>query len=84
MAYFIFQTSTTGTTDMEQENLTSQINGSNDTFTVSVNFDSTSLRVYYNGIRQTNDFFSTISNNQFQLTFSPATGDKLEIDYIPS
>lgn len=84
MAAFIFSISTTGTTDMEQENLTSQINGSNDTFTVSVNFVSDSLRVYYNGIRQTNDFFSITSNNQFQLTFTPITGDKLEIDYVAS
>lgn len=69
---------------MEQENLTSQINGSNNSFTVNVNFISSSLRVYYNGVRQTNDFFSITSDNQFQTTFTPSTGDKLEVDYIPS
>lgn len=84
MAFFIFSTTTTGTPDMEQENLTNQINGSSDTFTVSVNFISSSIRVYYNGVRQTDDNYSIISNNQFQLSFTPSTGDKLEIDYIPS
>ena len=83
MAVFAFS-NPTPTTNIKQENLTSQINGTNNSFTVNVNFISSSLRVYYNGLRQTTTFFTIISNNQFQTTFTPSNGDNIEVDYIPS
>jgi len=83
MARFIFTVEPGGETEMTQENISSQCNGSRTTFTVNANFVSSSLRVYYNGVRQTGEF-TVISDNQFSLSFTPDTGDRLEIDYITS
>lgn len=72
------------TEDMEQENLTSQINGVTSEFTISKSFNSASLRVYYNGIRQTGDEVTISSSTEFQLSFTPTSGDKLVVDFKPS
>lgn len=66
---------------MTKENISSQCNGTRTTFVLNANFVSTSLRVYYNGIRQTGAF-SIVSDNQFQLLFTPQSGDLLEVDYV--
>ena len=83
MAFFRYSVTISGDSDMTQENISTQCNGSRTTFTVNANFISTSLRVYYNGVRQTGEF-TVISDNQFSLSFTPDSGDLLEIDYITS
>ena len=81
MAFFRYSITITGESDMTKENISSQCNGTRTTFTLNANFESSSLRVYYNGIRQTGAF-SIVSDNQFQLSFTPQSGDLLEVDYV--
>ena len=69
---------------LETENLTSQINGSRQTFTISRPFFSTRLYVYYNGVRQQVGYNITIaSDTTFTCDFTPETGDTLFVDYSP-
>jgi hypothetical protein len=69
--------------EMKKANLSSQIDGQTQTFTVSESYKSGSLRVYYNGIRQIIDVtFSEVSNTTFSTTFTPQTGEYLAIEYI--
>lgn len=68
--------------ELQQANLTSQINGSTQNFTVPKKYKTGSLRVYWNGLRQVQDVtFTEISTTVFQTTFTPEVGDYIVIDY---
>ena len=49
---FVFIFSGTGGGDMTKENLTSQVDSERTQFQISGNYQTNSLRVYYNGVRQ--------------------------------
>ena len=69
---------------MKKQNVTDQIDGSKTTFTVQESYETGSLRVYWNGIRQTVSVtFSEASSTTFTTTFTALTGDYLTIDYKP-
>lgn len=69
--------------DMTKENITSQVNGSRTEFTVSGNFETNSLRVYYNGVRQVQgEHFTELTDQTFSTNFTPKNGDFLNIEYI--
>jgi hypothetical protein len=83
MATFIY-TITTGGEEMSKADLTDQIDGSKTTFTVSEEYKTGTLRVYYNGIRQIEDVtFSETTTTTFTLSFQTVIGDYLAIDYTP-
>ena len=83
MATFIY-TITTGGEEMNKADLTDQIDGTKTTFTVSEEYKTGTLRVYYNGIRQIEDVtFSETTTTTFTLTFQTVIGDYLAIDYTP-
>jgi hypothetical protein len=74
-----------GSDDMKKANVTSQINGERTSFTVPENYQSGSLRVYYNGVRQVvGEHFSEVNENTFNCNFTPQSGDFLTVDYIRS
>lgn len=58
--------------------LSSQINGITNQFTINEPFVSSTLRIFYNGLRQGN--FTAITSG-FQLDFIPTSGDSLLVDY---
>ena len=67
---------------MRQEDLSTQCDGSRTTFTVSEAFDSDSLRVYWNGIRQQiGETITVVSSTTFTTTFTPSADHYLFIDY---
>ena len=69
---------------MNKADLTDQIDGTKTTFTVSEEYKTGTLRVYYNGIRQIEDVtFSETTTTTFTLTFQTVIGDYLAIDYTP-
>lgn len=69
---------------MKQADLTSQVNGERNVFTVPENYQTGTIRVYYNGLRQVkNDHFTEPNQNQVTLLFTPQTGDFITVDYIP-
>lgn len=68
------------------EDLSAQCDGVKTTFTTSVAFSNASLKVYWNGVRQFTSVTITPngSSKQFTTTFTPASGQKLFVDYIAS
>ena len=70
--------------DMKQSNLTSQIDGSATSFTLPESIQTGSLRVFWNGVRQTLsvEYSETVSSS-FSTTFTPLLGDSLAVEYIP-
>lgn len=74
-----------GGDDVKKANLTGQVDGSNQVFIVPETYVSNSLRVYYNGIRQVKDVSYTETNTTtFTLSFTPASGEYITIDYVAS
>ena len=68
-----------------EENLTSQVDGSATSFTTSSNYTSTSLQVFWNGLKQVKDTsFTESGTNTFTTTFTPLSGEYLTVTYRPS
>jgi hypothetical protein len=63
------------------ENLSNQCNGSRQLFTISESFDSASLRVYWNGMRQTINEIVIESSLTFSTSFIPASSAPLVVEY---
>lgn len=79
---FIFGVSGGGG-DMTKENLTSQVDSETTTFQITGNYTTNSLRVYYNGVRQVQgEHFTELSDQSFSVTFTPQTGDFINVEYI--
>tara|TARA_R100000426_G_scaffold86958_1_gene69765 strand:- start:1266 stop:2552 length:1287 start_codon:yes stop_codon:yes gene_type:complete len=73
--------------DLEEitENISSQITGSATTFSLTNQYSSGSLRVYWNGQRQiVGETITELSNKTFSTTFVPLVGQYLIVDYVPS
>ncbi len=67
------------------ENLLDQINGTRQTFTLTRSYVSGTLRVYWNGQRQTvGDTITEDNENQFTTTFIATIGTELIVDYVPN
>jgi hypothetical protein len=70
--------------NISTEDLSNQCNGSNTSFTVSVEFDEGKIFVYYNGIRQqVGDDITVTSSSTFTTGFTPASNDTLFVDFQP-
>lgn len=77
-------TGTSGGAAAEQgsQDFSSQLNGVKTTFTISESFQAGSLRIYYNGIRQSSADFSETGSG-FTISFAaPANGESLIADYL--
>jgi len=71
--------------EIKQEDLTSQIDGTDKNYITTEPFLTDTLRVYINGLKQrlTSDV-EIISLNQFRLLTTPVTtADNLEVIYKP-
>lgn len=71
-----------GVSELLQFDLTDQIDGITQSFNTSSSMNQSSVRVYYNGIRQSPDDISFNSSTSFSLSFTPQIGDHLFIDYV--
>jgi hypothetical protein len=71
-----------GVSVLKQLDVTSQINGVTSDFSTSDSMNQSSVRVYYNGIRQSPNDISFNSSTSFSLSFTPQIGDFLFIDYV--
>ena len=75
----------TGGGSLSKENLSNQITGSANQFTISEDIESGSLRVYWNGIRQVeSNSFNELTSTTFSTSFTPISGDTLIVEYIPA
>lgn len=72
---------------VDNEILTSQIDGLTDSFTTSFNYVAGTLKIYVGGLRQSPggslDYTETGANS-FQLNYTPFSGEKMIVDYIKS
>ena len=67
---------------MQKANLTSQIDGETQSFTIPEEYKSGSLRVYWNGVRQVSSItFTEQTSTTFSVTFVPLVGDYITVDY---
>jgi hypothetical protein len=58
------------------------VNGSNATFTTAFSFDPDTIDVFVNGLKLLKpDEFTTTGTTQINLTFSPATGEVIQVNY---
>ena len=74
--------SSSGGSELKFENLSTQCNGSNQDFTISEAYKSGSLRVYWNGQRQSAETITETGSTTFQTLFTPSATDVLVIDYV--
>lgn len=59
------------------------INGVNTVFTTANDFISTTIRVYFNGLRERQGGCYTVTDtNEITFTSAPKTGDEILVDYI--
>lgn len=78
---FVFIIGGTGV-DMKKADLSSQIDGEKTVFTVPSSYQSNSLRVYYNGVRQeSGNGYSETTSTTFTTVFTPQAGETISIDY---
>ena len=79
---YVFNTIILSGDELKQANLTSQINGSVQNFTIPESIKSGSLRVYWNGLRQvSSNTYSELTSTTFSTTFTPVNGDFLIVEY---
>jgi len=71
-----------GVSVLKQLDISNQIDGNTNTFITTESIDQTSLRVYYNGLRQSPNDISFNSSTSFSLSFIPQIGEFLFIDYV--
>lgn len=65
------------------EDLSSQLNGSRTVFAISQTYQTGSISLYYNGIKQTGTFTES-GASQITITFdAPQSGESLSIDFNP-
>lgn len=68
--------------NMERENVSSQADGSNQSFSTAANYKSGSLAVYWNGIRQqTGVTITETGSGTFSTSFVASSGDYIFVDY---
>ncbi len=76
-------TASLGTTEKSKD-LADQIGDDNQTFSLGQAYKSGSLRVYWNGVRQTNGTQITeASGSTFSTSFIARPGDALIVDFSP-
>jgi hypothetical protein len=64
------------------EDLTSQVTGTETTFTVSAPFEPSTLAVYVDGIRMTaDDDYTETSSTVFETTLAVPSGSSLLVDF---
>jgi len=71
-----------GVSVLKQLDISNQIDGNTNTFITTESIDQSSLRVYYNGLRQSPNDISFNSSTSFSLSFIPQIGEFLFIDYV--
>ena len=71
-----------GASDTQKtQDFSSELNGSKTTFVISESFSSNSVRVYYNGVRQSGSSVAETASG-FTISFAaPRSGESLIADY---
>jgi len=71
-----------GTVNLKREDISSQVDGSTQSFTVSLPYKSGTLQVYWNGLLQLFTDIGETSVTNFTTSFTPKVGDNLAVVFI--
>ena len=71
-----------GTVNLGKEELTSQCDGSTQSFTISMPYKAGTLQVYWNGLQQTSTEITEDSQTTFSTDFTPTNDDTLVVVFI--
>lgn len=71
-----------GTVNLEYEDISSQADGSTQSFTVSSAYKSGTLQVYWNGILQLFSDIGETTVTNFTTQFTPSADDNLVVIYV--
>jgi|TARA_Y100000289_G_scaffold48124_1_gene48565 hypothetical protein len=77
-------TPSSGGSDLQKEDLSSQAGSSTGIFTLSNEYASGTLRVYWNGQRQDSSTITELNNTQFNFSEATIAGDRIVVDYSPA
>lgn len=76
--------SSSSSTRIFNEDLSSQLNGSRTVFTISQSYQAGTISLFYNGIKQTGTFTES-GTAEITITFAaPESGESLTIDFNPT
>lgn len=73
--------SSSGGDKLKTNDLSSQINGSNTDFTTSEAYESGSLSVFWNGLRQSANEITELSSSSFRISTAPQSGGSVVVQY---
>ena len=71
-----------GSVNLKQENLTSQCDGTTQSFTINVAYKAATLQVYWNGLQQTSTEITEDTQTTFSTNFTPTNDDTLVVVFI--
>ena len=77
-------TSSSGGDKLKTNDLSSQINGSNTDFTTTEAFESGSLSVFWNGLRQSANEITELSSSSFRISTAPQSGGSIVVQFYPN
>lgn len=72
----------TVTVDLKIQDLSSQVDGATQTFTVSPAYKANSLQVYHNGLLQLPSDITETSSTVFNTSFTPNSDDNLVVIFV--
>ena len=64
--------------------LTDQVDGVEDTFTTPSAYVAGTIRVWWNGQKQTVSDITEVSSTTFSTSFTPPVGSGIEVEYRPA
>lgn len=73
--------SSSGGDKLKTNDLSSQINGSNTDFTTSEAYESGSLSVFWNGLRQSANEITELTGSSFRISTAPQSGGSVVVQY---
>jgi hypothetical protein len=77
-----FESGGGGTVNLEYEDISTQTDGSTQSFTVSQAYQTGTLQVYWNGLLQLFTDIVETSSRTFTTSFTPEDNDNLVVIYI--
>ena len=69
---------------IKTNDLSSQIDGSNRDFTTSESYESGSLSVFWNGLRQSANEITELTATSFRISTAPQSGGSVVVQFYPN
>ncbi|MEC7552089.1 MAG: hypothetical protein VX565_00365 [Pseudomonadota bacterium] len=77
------QTQTDNSSKLIVNDLSAQIDGTNTNFTTTEKFENGSIQVFWNGLRQSANEITELSDEVFRISTAPQLGDSVLVQFYP-